>query len=465
MQELGDILKRVAAIKSPGRTGTGLSGTDSAGPGGGGNDCPRCGGLGWYTFDVPVGSPEFGKVIHCDCQKERVEEERFARLLRYSNLGTLSRYTFESLDPNGKTDDPEGKRQFTDAAAKAREYADGPKGWLVLVGPHGSGKTHLAAAIANRRIQRGNVALFIHVSDLMDHLRASFAPNSEIAYTELFEQVRNTPFMVLDGLGGQTTSPWALEKLQQIVNHRSNAELPTVLTTTKEPQELDPYIASRLTGESCAVVRLPGQTRRTAHGLGRVPPQMVQRMTLESFDVRGNNPTAQQRASLEHALGAARNYAADPDGWLTLFGGTGVGKTHLAVAIAGEQLKRGKRVFLAFVPELLDYLRYTYSPQSTITYDRLFDEVKNAELLVLDDLGQEHTSPWAYEKLYQIVVYRHNARLPTVVTTMVDFTEEAGPIGSRVQDPSVGQLVRMDAPDYRNKNRGAQRARGTARRT
>jgi DNA replication protein DnaC len=467
MQELGDILKRVAPSRAAGRPGTDLSGIDGGGPtegpDGGGSACPRCGGIGWYTLDVPVGNPEFGKVIHCDCQKERVEEEQFARLLRYSNLGTLTRYTFESLDPNGRTDHPEGRRQFAEAAAKAREYADGPKGWLVLVGPHGSGKTHLAAAIANRRIQRGHVALFIHVSDLMDHLRASYAPNSEVPYTELFEQVRGTPFMVLDGLGGQTPSPWALEKLQQIVNHRWNAELPTVFTTAKEPEELDPYIASRLMGESCTVARLPGRTK-VAHGLGRVPSELS-RMTFESFNVRGNNPSLEQRESLEHALLAAKNYAADPDGWLTFFGESGVGKTHLAVAIAGEQLKRGKKVFFAFIPDLLDYLRYTYGPQSTITYDRVFDEVKNAELLVLDDLGQESSTPWAYEKLYQIIVHRHNGRLPTVITSPRNFGDLAGPISSRIRDSWVGQLVRMDAPDYRNKNRGAQRARTAARRT
>ena len=76
---------------------------------------------------------------------------------------------------------------------------------------------------------------------------------------------------------------------------------------------------------------------------------------------------------------------------------------------------------------------------------------------MLDDLGQEHSSPWAYEKLYQIIVHRHNTRLPTVVTSMLDFSEESGPIGSRVRDPSVGQLIRMDTPDFRIKARSNRR--------
>ena len=109
-----------------------------------------------------------------------------------------------------------------------------------------------------------------------------------------------------------------------------------------------------------------------------------------------------------------------------------------------------------------EYLGHTLPPDSRATYDRVFDEIKNTSLLILDDLGQEHSSPWAYEKLYQIVVHRHNSRLPTVITSMMDFTEERGPIGSRVQDPSVGSLIRLDAPDFRIKERSARGRRGKA---
>ena len=114
----------------------------------------------------------------------------------------------------------------------------------------------------------------------------------------------------------------------------------------------------------------------------------------------------------------------------------------------------GNPVFFAFVPELLDHLRYTFTPESRVTYDRLFDEVKNAPLLILDDLGQEQTSPWAVEKLYQIIVHRHNSRLPTVITSTVDFTETPGPKSSRIRDPYVGQLIKIDAPDFRTMSKG-----------
>ena len=422
-----------------------------------------CGGLGWVTPSVPAGHPEFGQVVTCECQRDRLSEERSARLLRYSNLGHLSRFTFETLDPQGLAKDRESRVLFQQAYEVAVDYAKDPSGWLVITGPNGSGKTHLAAAIADRCINEGPVVFFVHVPDLLDHLRASFAPTSDVSYSDLFDQVRNAPLLILDSLGSQSATPWAQEKLQQIFNHRYNAQLPTIVTTATELDELDPYIVSRLRSEG-RIVAAGISTPEQAHRLGRIEPEMLRRMTFESFDVKGNNPNAGERASLEGAYQLAKNYAADPDGWLTLFGETGVGKTHLAVAIAVERIKQGHQVLFAFVPELLDYLRYTFTPESRVSYDSLFDDVKNTPLLILDDLGQEHGSPWALEKLYQLIVHRHNARLPTVITSMLDFTKEPGPIASRIGDVSVGELIRIETPDFRIKEMRGRQTRTTPRR-
>ena len=466
MENLGDILKRLATTKSisDGDPPVAVDGDYSEN----GGSCELCGGRGWFTPDVPVGHPDFGQVITCECQRDRLEEERSARLLRYSNLGSLSRFTFEALDPKGRSNDAESQKLFEEACRVAVEYAESPEGWLVFVGPNGSGKTHLAAAIAKRCIDNGHVVFFVHVPDLLDHLRATFAPTNEVSYSDLFEQVKNTPLLILDGLGSQATTPWTQEKVQQIFNHRYNAKLPTIVTTTSDTADLDPYVRSRLDDRSLSRM-LPVRSSEPGpvHHLGRIEPEMLRRMTFETFDVRGNSPSASQRASLEGAYQFARNYAADPHGWLTLFGETGAGKTHLAIAIAAERIENGQSVFFAFVPDFLDYVRFTFTPDSQISYDRLFYEVRSAPLLVLDDLRIEETTQWTYEKLYQIVVHRHNARLPTVITSTEDFTKAAGPIGSRVRDPYIGELVKIDAPDYRIRDRekSGQRLRDGARRT
>lgn len=453
MENLADILKRLAATRqaSNGTTHRAadepplLSSSERDD-----NTCEVCGGKGWYTPDVIVGHPDFGQVMTCPCQQQRLSEERLGRLLRYSNLGNLARFTFDSLEPEGIAQDAASREMFADACRAAAEYAENPTGWLVLLGPNGSGKTHLAAAIANHCIKSEHVVFFMHVPDLLDHLRATYAPSSELTYSDLYMQVVEAPLLVLDGLGAHSSTPWAEEKLQQVINHRFNAELPTVVTTASDLLELDPYIRSRLQTSGLSRVISTGRYNRPkAHNLGRIPPELRRGMTFETFDVRGNNPRASEQASLQHAMLTAVRYASNPKGWLTLFGDTGVGKTHLAVAIANTQVDLGSAVFFAFVPELLDYFRYTFDPRSRVTMESILEEVKTAPLLILDDLGQEHNSPWAEEKLYQIFVHRHNFRLPTVITSMENFAEQSGPIGSRIRDAALGQLVRIEAPDYR----------------
>ena len=362
------------------------------------------------------------------------------------------------MEIQGRAPDPESQHLFSTAVAVSRAYAEEPSGWLALMGPHGSGKTHLAASIANMCIDNGKPVFFVHVPDLLDHLRASYAPTSDITYSDLFEQVLTAPLLILDGLGTQSSTPWAQEKLQQIFNHRTAGELPTVITTATELDGLDSYLASRIQNTGlCRILETRSRVQSSAYQVGRVEPQMLKHMTFDSFNTRGNSPTAHERASLEAAFNAAQAYARDPDGWLTLLGDTGVGKTHLAVAIASERMQKGQPVFFAFVPELLEDLRrYAFDHESGMSFDRVFQQVKNAPLLILDDLGQEQNTPWAVEKLYQIIVHRHNARLPTIITSStIDVTGESGPITSRVRDPSVSMLIHMDASDFRIKGKGS----------
>ena len=184
--------------------------------------------------------PDFGRAFPCRCVLDEREEERLTRLQRYSNLGPLTRLTFDNL----MTARPQHRRPRTRSASRRRWRRHGsspaePGGWLVFCGPSGCGKTHLAAAIANGAIEMGQPTLFVVVPDLLDHLRAAYKPAaSELPYDELFEQVRNTPLVVLDDLGAHSATPWAQEKLFQLINHRYNHRLPTVFTTSRPVEEI-----------------------------------------------------------------------------------------------------------------------------------------------------------------------------------------------------------------------------------
>jgi len=122
---------------------------------------------------------------------------------------------------------------------------------------------------------------------------------------------------------------------------------------------------------------------------------------------------------------------------------------------------QGHSTLFVVVPDLLDHLRATFNPQSTVTFDKRFEEVRRTSLLILDDLGTESATPWAREKMYQIFDYRYNARLPTVITT-AKWTEEVDPrLATRMLDMSRCTPAPILAPAYRG---GAPRRKATRRR-
>ena len=463
MENLGDILKRITQrdiLRNTNGDMPTFQGSEQEG-----DVCPICHGAGWISKPVPVGDPAFGQAFPCVCLEWEQPENRTASLLRYSNLGALARISFAATKTEGPLPDTASADKFREAMNAAVRFAEAPQGWLVFTGPSGCGKTHLAVALANRCIERGETTFFIVAADLLDHLRATYAPDSPVSYDTLFEQVRSVPLLVVDDLRTQNTTPWAQEKLFQIFNHRFNAQLPTVITVRGPLERLDEGLRTRMetANDFSQVFQLGQFNTRLSRRLGDMSKEMRRGMTLTNFDPRGGQgASGVERSSLQFAWQYAQTYAATPEGWVVLAGPHGSGKTHLAVAIANESLRRNRPVFYAFVPALLDHLRATFRPDSLIGYDELFEQVKTVPLLVLDDLGAEASTAWADEKLYQIFVHRHEARLPTVITTtsLLEELETAKPrLASRLVDSNVVEWVIIVAPNYRDQRRGGRSAR------
>lgn len=207
------------------------------------DSCPICEGTGYILVEVPYGDPTFGKAIPCHCTEAERAEKRLQLLRAMSHLDLLGDKSFQNFNYRIP-----GVQK---AVLAAEKFAQCPNGWLVFIGGPGCGKTHLAAAIAHQQLERGSQVLFMTVSDLLDHLRATFAPTSTVLYDHLFSRLREVGLLVLDDLGSEQNSPWASGKLYQLLDYRYTRRLPTIITAGERVlQSVDERIRSRLMDKS-----------------------------------------------------------------------------------------------------------------------------------------------------------------------------------------------------------------------
>jgi DNA replication protein DnaC len=234
------------------------------------------------------------------------------------------------------------------------------------------------------------------VPELLDHLRSAFAPESDMAYDVLFDRVCNAPLLILDDLGVQASTAWAKEKLDQLFNYRFIHELPTVVTTSISIDDLDERIRTRLSNPRLSQIHVIEQKvsalREYSWGKGF---ELQKDMTFKAFDSKRLNLSLEQRQNLSSAYQVALQFAELPEGWLVFQGVNGCGKTHLASAIVNYRYEAHKQATFVVVSEFLDHLRKTFNPESKVSYDQLFEAVKTTPLLVLDDFGEQSTTPWA----------------------------------------------------------------------
>ncbi len=412
-----------------------------------------------------MGHPEFGKLKICSCRKGALDVRRHQRLYAMSHLEELRHLTFDNFKPRGRVGLRAAQADSLEQAYnQAMMFAQKREGWLLLSGRYGCGKTHLAAAIANFAVALGIPTLFLTVPDLLDTLRFAY-DDPDATFESRFEEIRSAPLLVMDDFGTQNATEWAQEKLFQILNYRYINKLPLVVTTNLMLKEMEPRIRSRLEDPEIVTrvnILAPDYRRPAFDTLGdsilSSSMDFLHNLTFASFSLRKDeNLQPDQAKSLEKAFTEAREFAEDPFGWLVLTGPYGCGKTHLAAAIANYRADQGYIPMFVVVPDLLDHLRATFGPRSTVTLDRRFEEVKKAPLLILDDLGTQNMTPWVREKLYQLFNYRYNAELPTVITTPALKAEMDERLLSRMMDRRLGVICAITAPSYRGTTRKRRR--------
>ncbi|MGD8457101.1 MAG: ATP-binding protein, partial [Anaerolineales bacterium] len=241
-EPIEEILKKTGKNMSKGNTPISSSTKKSLGD----PNCPHCGGLGYVRAEHPVGHPDFGKLTICTCRNDEISQYSKEILYSFSQLDELVKLTFDSFKPRGHIGlRPLHADSLENAFNLSKQYARSLNGWLIIHGPVGCGKTHLAAAISNFVISLGIQTIFLTVPDLLDSLRFSY-DNPNETFEDKFNKIKDIPLLVLDDFGTENATDWAQEKLFQILNFRYINKLPLVVTSNLSLIDIEERIQSRL---------------------------------------------------------------------------------------------------------------------------------------------------------------------------------------------------------------------------
>jgi len=196
-------------------------------------DCTVCRGTGWKLMARKDGAPG-SMAVACDCGMEEraglvMERARIPR--RYEHCDFES-YATDLADGKTWTADHEHSIKQAKLLMQGfvREYPAAEKG-LLLMGPSGTGKTHLAVAGLKELIRRGDGGLFCDYRELLKEIQASYNPASESTEMGVLEPVRAAEILVLDDLGASKPSAWVLDIIGLVLNARYNEQRRTILTT------------------------------------------------------------------------------------------------------------------------------------------------------------------------------------------------------------------------------------------
>lgn len=216
-------------------------------------DCPICHGLGWVRYDVPVGDPNFGRMVLCPELLPKV-------LAAESGL---------SPDEQALTWSAVAALNNTPAAVEAvRRVLERGAGWVYLWGPPGLAKSLILQIAVAEAVRLERPAAYVRMVEILDNLRSAFdAPEPGQAGLRL-DRWAEVPLLAVDEFDRLNATPWALERKFLLLDRRYQDAIRgqsiTLMASNSDPASFEDYLASRIFDGRFAVVRLAGEDVRPA---------------------------------------------------------------------------------------------------------------------------------------------------------------------------------------------------------